>query len=235
MSKLNQKGLIPLIFLILIGIIASASFLVIKNIPFNEAQPYPSLGFQGSISALLKPKQTKTPSSKPIATFSPSPKPNTSSTPSQQSPTPSTTSSPSSNTTVTASPTASSPTPTPTTTPSPTPSGPNATGGITVIYPNGGETISYNSPLTIRWSAPTLNKVVIRLLKNGNHFLDISNPNDPYVLKDNTGSYTWTPSVQIGSNFIGSGFRITVEGYTADAPNTLNGPDQSDGEFTISQ
>ena len=115
----NQLGSIPFIVIFLVAITFGATSIIIKNGILLGPQPTTDKGFEGSISAQLKPKN---PSSKQTtllnnvkkASPTPSSSPNTTS-----SPTPSTTTS-NSNTPSTSSPT-SSPTPLPTPTPTPTP------------------------------------------------------------------------------------------------------------------
>ncbi len=199
-----QRGFIPVIIIIIGAIIfGTASVTIIKNIPGNKPQPQ-----------LTPDKNIQTPS----PSLSPSPSPKfIQETTQQKKPSPTSTTNPQNSNNSTS--TTSSPTPTTTS------NNPKATGNITVLYPNGGESIDWSSPITIRWSASDFNKVSIRLNKGSGHFLDLA------IFTNNTGSFSWTPSSQIAKDYASGNFQISVEGHPSEGGPTT--PDLSDSSFTF--
>ncbi len=199
----TQRGFIPIIIIIIGAIIfGTASVTIIKNLPRNKPQPTPDKNIQTpSPSPSLAPKfiQETTQQKKPSPTSTTNPQNSNNSTTTTTSSTPTTTSNISNN--------------------------PKATGNITVLYPNGGESIDWSSPITIRWSASGFNKVSIRLNKGSGHFLDLA------IFTNNTGSFSWTPSNQIAKDYTSGNFQISVEGHPAEGGPTT--PDLSDGSFTF--
>lgn len=114
------------------------------------------------------------------------------------------------------------PTPTPTPLPRPTPK-PKPMPKVTVISPNGRETLTAGSQYLIRWSSTNVDRVMIGYSTGPGSLSWIAY----YV--PNTGSYRWTVNV---GNTTNTQFKIVVIGYKFGVGSAT---DQSDGYFTVVQ
>lgn len=122
MFKLKQSGFIPIIVIVLGLIIIGSATIIIRNAGFSEPQFNPSLGFQGSVSAIIKPKGTPKPSLSKHTTITLTPTTKPSSTTSNSTSSNNSSANQSSNTSPTNTPTSTNTsTPTLSYTPSPTP------------------------------------------------------------------------------------------------------------------
>jgi hypothetical protein len=104
---------------------------------------------------------------------------------------------------------------------------------LTVLSPNGGETIDFNSYYKITWKAPTnLTKVSIALYRNDAFYAWIVK--DLPTMDALSGSYNWLPSnTVISDNDFGKNiFKIYILGYKSDGGTV---EDKSDAPFTISK
>jgi hypothetical protein len=206
-----QKGFIPIFIPLILLLLVGSGAVVYQQVhrnhttpmtqstpsPTGEATQSPSPTATASAKVKASPTKTPIPIVKPSATSSTSTASNSSSNTST-----------SNNTTSNTSPTTTS-----------------STSGVTLTYPNGGETVDWSSPMIINWSAPGAAGVALRVMKNGSHLVDII----PYT--SNSGTYTWTPSSQIGSTYAGSGFKIRIEANGS--VGSYYASDESDSSFSI--
>jgi len=155
MLKYYQQGFAPIIIVILLTIIGASSFLIIKNIPFNqpksdqkqESQASNSAQIKASPSATISQAKSKSSSSTPTKKTTPTPtnapsSSNNSNNPTST-PTPGTSNSPTSTPTPTQISSATN-TPTPTT---------RDNYSVRITSPNGGETLKIGDTVHITWEA----------------------------------------------------------------------------------
>jgi hypothetical protein len=102
---------------------------------------------------------------------------------------------------------------------------------LTVLSPNGGETIDFNSYYKITWNAPpNLTKVSIALYRNDAFYTWIVR--DLPTMNALRGSYDWLPSNTVISNndFGKNIFKIYILGYKSEGGTV---EDKSDAPFSI--
>jgi hypothetical protein len=218
MPKLNQQAMIPLPVIFLILVILGTSVLVVKNlIPLT--QPVPSIE---NLTTASNSTQLKTSPSPTSITIKPSTKPNVSSSP-QITPKPSASSNSNSGSSQTSN--ASSPSP------SPFPSINNNTPYVTVVSPNGGESVKIGDKLTIRWEAANIPWRTFYIAYKtcdscGGFIANVDN--------SDTRSYDWIVNVgNKADGFVGDNFKVWIVGYPLGGTTTPT--DTSDNNFTVSK
>lgn len=114
-------------------------------------------------------------------------------------------------------------TPTPSPTPTPTPTPTPIVRSLQIISPNGGESITLGSPVTITWnSTHNYDKIALFYVAENYQDKEIANP------VPDTGSYTWTASTDYPSQ---TRYKIGISGTVGFGGDI----DLSDDYFTMTQ
>lgn len=100
---------------------------------------------------------------------------------------------------------------------------------ITVLSPNGNETLPLFKFYDIKWKQNNLVKISIGLYKDDKWFKWIAT-DMPVVVASST--YSWIPSDTISVNEVGNNFKIYILGYSTSTINSLI-EDKSDAPFSI--
>lgn len=101
----------------------------------------------------------------------------------------------------------------------------NSDSNITVLYPNGGENLSYFNPTDIKWTAPGADLVNIGLILNGEFLGQIASN------IANNGQYTWNPQDTLPIGFINPYNTFQIEVSADEDGQVISG--QSNGPFGI--
>lgn len=101
----------------------------------------------------------------------------------------------------------------------------NSDSNIAVLYPNGGENISYFNPTDIKWNAPEADLVNIGLILNGEFLGQIASN------IANNGQYTWNPQDTLPIGFINPYNTFQIEVSADEDGQVVSG--QSNGPFGI--
>lgn len=102
---------------------------------------------------------------------------------------------------------------------------------VAVNFPNGGESIIWSRPYTIKWtSSADITKYSVALYKN-DAFVAWITPEVPNSVANTSGNYQWTPSATLSSANVASNvFKIYIIGYKSSGGTV---EDKSDAPFSI--